>query len=133
MLRYMLPVTHRPDRDGVVSQHRHVPFFLALEIAAQAWARALATTCEGLLAPADLAVVDVASTYRRELFTGDVLFEVALSKFGSSSLTFALELTQHDHPAASLTATLVKVDADRLHSMPFTPEQRAALDRLLLV
>ncbi|WP_261559963.1 acyl-CoA thioesterase [Frankia tisae] len=132
MLPFMLPVTHRPDRDGVVSQHRHVPFFLALEIAAQAWAQALATTCEGLLAPADLAVVDVTSTYRRELFTGDVLFEVTLAKFGSSSLTFALELSQNEQAAASLTTTLVKVDADRLHSMPFTPEQRAGLQRLLL-
>jgi acyl-CoA thioesterase FadM len=130
MLRFELPVTHRPDREGTVASSSHVPFYLALEITSQAWAAALAATCAGVLEPTELAVVNVTSDYRRELFVGEVSFDVTLKSFGVSSLTFGIELSQFGHSAATVSTTLVRVDANREHSVPFSTAQRDGLEEL---
>ena len=130
MPRYLLDVTHRPERDGTILTAAHVPYYLALEVSATAWGLALEAACVGVLTPRQLAVVSVVSEFRRELFTGPVLFDVRLLRYGRSSLTFGVELTQNDRSAATVTTTLALVDDARLHSVPLSDAQRARLDGL---
>lgn len=131
MPHYRLPITHRPERDGSTSDSRHVPYFLALEVAAQAWGMALVEACGDLLGPRDLAVVHVECDFRHELFIGEVDLEVALVKLGSSSLRWHIELVQEGRRAGTVVSVVCRVDDDRVTALPLSPEQRAALEPLL--
>jgi acyl-CoA thioesterase FadM len=131
MTTYCMQLAHRPDRDGTVTASRHVPFFLALEVMAQAWARLLADGVGELLSPMDLGVVNVQSDFRRELFTGEADYDVTLARFGTSSLTFAFTITQAGQVAAKGETTLARTDTGRVRSVPLTDEQRAALKAML--
>ncbi|HMD24688.1 MAG TPA: hypothetical protein VKH61_11345, partial [Streptosporangiaceae bacterium] len=63
---------------------KHVPFYLALEVASQAWAATLAEYCQDLVSPMDMAVVNVTGNFFREVFVGEVDVEVALKRIGTS-------------------------------------------------
>ena len=130
MLRYELPMTDSPFPRQVVPGE-HVPYYLALEITASAWMRAMATTLDGVLEPTDLAVRAVNSDFQRELFVGPVAFDVTLLRYGTSSLTFDVDLSQYGSFAARVSTTLVRVDDSRRHALPFSAAQRAGLDKLL--
>src|SRR5260370_38145835 len=67
-----LLVTRPPPRDGPPVTSSHVPFYLALEAAADAWAMTLGEHCGDLLSPMAMAVVNVTSNFRRELFVGEI-------------------------------------------------------------
>jgi acyl-CoA thioesterase FadM len=131
--RYVVPVTHRPQRDGTIPASRHVPFYLALETASDAWALALAEHCGSVVTPGELAMVHVDSDFGRELFTGELGIEVAVRRIGRTSITVGVELFQADVPAGTVTFVLAKVDADRVHSVPLTEKQHAALESLLVL
>jgi acyl-CoA thioesterase FadM len=128
--RYELPLTHRPTRDGKQIRVSHVPYYLALEMMAEAWASAIDATCEGVLKPSDLGVVHVTSDFSREVFIGDSVIDVALTKIGVTSLTFHVELAQEGQKAATLTAVLAQVDPTRTYAVPLSDEQREALEGL---
>jgi acyl-CoA thioesterase FadM len=128
---YRMALAHRPERDGTVTPSTHVPFFLALEVMAQAWGRLLADELGDVLTPMDLGVVNVQSDFRRELFTGEADYDVTLAKLGTSSLTFAFTITQAGEVAASGQTTLARTDSGRVRSLPLTAEQRTALGALL--
>ncbi len=130
MLRFRLSLAHSRADDGSTPTSDHVPFYLALEYTAEAWQRALATTCTGLLEPRDLGVVNVTSDFGRELFVGPADFDVSLLRLGTSSLTFHIQVLQRGEPAADVTITLAQVDGRREHSVPLAPDQRAALSLL---
>ncbi len=125
-----MTLQNRPVR-GDGRPGSHVPYYLALEVAAEAWAAAMATTCHGLLEPWDLGVVHVRSDFRFELFVGETDFDVELRRIGSSSIAFGVTITQEGRSTATVTAVLARVDDLRTHSVPFSPEQRAALEKLL--
>jgi acyl-CoA thioesterase FadM len=127
-----MTITHPPMRDGGVITSAHVPFFLALEAMADAWANALADHCSGVLAPTDLGVVHVDSDFAHEVFVGEVTIDVDLEKVGTSSLTFRVTLTQGGRRAAVMTTVLARVDSTRLHALPLSDAQRAALGTLSL-
>jgi acyl-CoA thioesterase FadM len=125
-----LDISHRPHSESRSMTPRHVPFYLALEVASDAWARALATTCDGILTPSDLGVVNVTSDFSHEAFTGEATFDVALERVGTTSLTFAIQIVQHGHVVGALRTTLVRVDELRDHALPWSHVQRAALEEL---
>jgi acyl-CoA thioesterase FadM len=129
--RYRLPVTHRPERDGSTIDSRHVPYYLALEVAATGWGMALVEACGELLGPRDLAVVHVECDFRHELFTGEAEVEVELAGLGSSSLRWQVELVQDGRRAGSVVSVVCRVDDDRVTAVALTPEQRAALETVL--
>jgi acyl-CoA thioesterase FadM len=128
--RYALQVTHRPERDGRVVSDPHVPFFLALEAAADAWMLALGEFCEDILLPSDVGVVNVTSDFRRELFIGLLHVDVSLQAIGISSATFVMRLFQYDRFAGSVRLVVAKVNAGRTHSLPLTDVERAALETI---
>ncbi len=128
--RHTLVVTHPPPRDGPPVTSRHVPFYLALEAAADAWAMTLGEHCGDLLSPMAMAVVNVTSNFRRELFVGEISVEVSLKRIGTSSVTFLLELFQGGHAAGTVDFVVVQVDFLRVHPVPLTPAQRAALQTI---
>jgi acyl-CoA thioesterase FadM len=128
--RHTLVVTHPPPRDGPPVTSRHVPFYLALEAAADAWAMTLGEHCGDLLSPMAMAVVNVTSNFRRELFVGEIAVEVSLKRIGTSSVTFLLELFQGGHAAGIVDFVVVQVDFLRVHPVPLTPAQRAALQTI---
>ncbi len=129
-LTYALTMTHRPLRDGSIINERHVPFYLALETAADAWLLSMREHCAGVLEPQDVAVVHVASDFRRELFTGAVEVEVALHRIGRSSITFLMEVVQAGRRAATITFVVARVDPSRVHSMAVSTDERAALQTI---
>ncbi|MCW2548976.1 MAG: hypothetical protein JWN96_3436, partial [Mycobacterium sp.] len=127
MPRYLLAISHPPTRDGLPNADRHVPFYLALEAAADGWALALEEFCGGLLKPSDVAVVHVTSNFRREIFVGPVNVDVTLTSIGTSSISFMLELVQGGHSAGSVRLVVAKVDPLRLEAVPLTSDEAAAL------
>jgi acyl-CoA thioesterase FadM len=128
--RYTLLVTHPLPRDGRPVTSTHVPFYLALEFAAEAWARTLGEYCGDLISPMAMAVVNVTSNFRREVFVGEVAVEVTLKRIGTSSVTFLLELFQAGHSAGTVDFVVVQVDVPRVRAVPLTPAQRAALQTI---
>jgi acyl-CoA thioesterase FadM len=124
-------MTHRPERDGSTIASTHVPYFLALEVAADAWGRALTEACGDLLGPRDLALVHADCDFERELFIGEAEADVALVKVGSSSLSFTVEFAQGGRRAGRVNTVLSLVDEDRVHSVPLSEPQRVALNTLL--
>jgi len=126
--RYTLVAAHPPARDGRPVTSTHVPFYLALELASDAWAMTLGEHCADLLSPMDMAVVNVTSNFRRELFVGEIAVEVSLKRIGSSSVTFLLELFQAGYSVVDFV--VVQVDVPRLHAVPLTPAQRVALQTI---
>ena len=126
-----MPVTHRPDRDGAAVTSRHVPYFLALEVAAQAWARLLDELGQGVLSTADVAVVRAEFNFRRELFTGSLDADVEVTRVGRSSVAFAIALYQRDMLAATGETVVARTDEARLVSVPLSPVQRAMLESLV--
>ena len=130
---YRLPVYHRPERDHTAVTSRHVPYYLALEVAALAWARLLDERGRGLLAASDLAVVSTQFDFRRELFTGYVDVDVDVVRVGTSSVTFAQQLYQDDVRAATGETVVAQTDDARTRAIPLSPEQRAMLGSLVRV
>jgi acyl-CoA thioesterase FadM len=126
-----MPVTHRPDRDGAAVTARHVPYFLALEVAAQAWARLLDELGQGVLSTADVAVVRAEFNFRRELFTGSLDADVEVTRVGRSSVAFGIALYQRDMLAATGETVVARTDEARLVSAPLSPIQRAMLESLV--
>jgi acyl-CoA thioesterase FadM len=126
-----MPVTHRPDRDGAAVTSRHVPYFLALEVAAQAWARLLDELGQGVLSTADVAVVRAEFNFRRELFTGSLDVDVEVTRVGRSSVAFGIALYQRDMLAATGETVVARTDEARLVSAPLSPIQRAMLESLV--
>jgi acyl-CoA thioesterase FadM len=124
-------ITHRPERDGSIIESNHVPYYLALEYAADAWGTALVDTCGGLLGPRDLAVVHADCDFRHELFIGEVDLDVTLVKLGASSLRWHVELAQEGRHAGTVVAVVCRVDDDRVTAVPLSAEQRRALETLL--
>jgi acyl-CoA thioesterase FadM len=108
----------------------HVPFYLALEVAAGAWMLALAVTCADLLTPHDLAVVNATSNFSHEIFLGEAAFDVCLERIGVSSLQFTVAIEQHGRAVGQFATTLVRVDERREKSVALSSAQRAALERL---
>jgi len=128
--RYELPITHRPTRDGQQVTTAHVPYYLALEMMAEAWGMAIADACQDVDGPHELGVVHVTGDFAHEVFVGEAVIDVSLEKVGTSSLTFAIELAQGGQTAARITAVVAQVDPTRRRSVPFSIEQRAALELL---
>jgi len=128
--RVQLDVTQRPRPDGTVPASTHVPFYLALEMMFEAWRRVLATTCQDILEPRDLGVVNVTSDFGRELHVGATAFDVDLERVGTSSITFRIDVGQNGQHAATIRTTLAQVNDDRTRSVPLSPLQRAALELL---
>lgn len=128
--RHTLVAAHPPARDGQPVTSNHVPFYLALELAADAWEKTLGEHCGDLLSPTDMAVVNVTSNFRHELFVGEIGVEVTLKRIGNSSVTFLLELFQSGRSAGTVDFVVVQVDLPRLHAVPLTPAQRAALQAI---
>jgi acyl-CoA thioesterase FadM len=128
--RRTLLVTHPPPRHGPPVTSKHVPFYLALEVASQAWAATLAEYCGDLVSRMDMAVVNVTGNFFREVFVGEVDVEVALKRIGTSSVTFLLELFQAGHRAGTVDLVVAQVDAGRVHAVPLSPAQRAALQAI---
>ncbi|MCW2617933.1 MAG: hypothetical protein JWR28_1082 [Modestobacter sp.] len=124
-------MTHRPERDGSATTSAHVPYYLALEVAALAWARLLDECGHGLLTAGDMAVVRTEFDFRRELFTGFLDAEVDIASIGRSSVAFAVALHQHDQLAATGTTVVARTDEARLLAVPLSPEQRAMLESLV--
>jgi acyl-CoA thioesterase FadM len=128
---YTLTMSHRPTRDLEILTYSHVPFYLALEMNSDAWAKTFDETADGLLTPAEMAVVHVDSDFRVELFTGEADFDVQLTRIGVSTLTWQVEIFQGGKSAATVTTILSRVNGKRTHSIPLTDEQRAAFEPLL--
>jgi acyl-CoA thioesterase FadM len=128
--RYSLQVAHRPERDGRLITDPHVPFFLALEAAADAWSLALAEFCEDILLPSDVGVVNVTSDFRHELFVGLLHVDVSLQSIGVSSVTFIMRLFQAEQCAGSVRLVVAKVNEARTQSVALTAVERAALETI---
>lgn len=126
-----MPVTHRPNRDGSAVTSRHVPYYLALEVASDAWARLLDELGDGLLSTADVAVVHTEFDFRRELFTGELDVDVEVTRVGRSSVAFAVALYQRDLLAGTGETVVAQTDEARLVSVPLSPVQRAMLESLV--
>lgn len=118
-----MPLTHRPTRDGLIVDAAHVPAYLALELASQAWADALAVTSAGVLDATDVMIVHVTSDFSRELLTGDVDVEVVLTKIGRSSLTARVSIDQDGNHAALATFVLVRVAHGRAVALTDTERE----------
>ncbi|MCW2542753.1 MAG: hypothetical protein JWM40_305 [Frankiales bacterium] len=131
MPSYELPLTHRPQRDGSAVTSRHVPYFLAAEVFALAWAQTLTDLGPGLISARDVAVVNAHFDYHHEVFTGTATFTVEVQKVGVASIRFGLQLAQEGRVAATGTTTVVRTDRGRTRSVPLTDAQREALDRVV--
>ena len=110
-----------------------MPYYLALEVAALAWARLLDEGGRGLLAAPDLAEVSTQFDFRRELFTGYVDVDVDVVRVGTSSVAFAQQLYQDDVRAATGESVVAQSDDARTRAIPLSPEQRAMLGSLVRV
>jgi len=110
-----------------------VPYYLALEVAALAWARLLDERGQGLLAARGLAVVGTQFDFRRELFTGYVDVDVDVVRVGNSSVAFAQQLFQDDLHAATGETVVARTNEARTRAVPLSPEQRAMLGSLVRV
>jgi acyl-CoA thioesterase FadM len=122
-------LTNRLAGDPDLAMGGHMPFFEILRASARAYAAALVSLSDGLISARDMALVNLNSDFRGEMFAGEAVFDVAVQRLGSSSVTLAMELSQQNRPAAAITVVLVHVDERRGHSVPFSAAQRAALER----
>lgn len=129
MYRSTLPLTHRPMRNGSAVEAAHVPAYLALELASQAWTNAVADSSEGLLTATQLVIVNITSNFSRELLVGTADVEVVLKRVGRSSLTVDVAIDQESERAAVATFTLVHVVGGVAH--PLSDEQRGSLASLV--
>lgn len=108
---------------------RHVPYYLALEVMALAWARLLEDV--GVLTAGDVGVVHVEFDFARELFIGEADVDAEVVAVGRSSVAFALVMHQDGRRAASGRTVIARTDEARTHSQPLTDAQRAALTPLI--
>jgi acyl-CoA thioesterase FadM len=125
---YTLPISHRPNREGEHGGGAHVPVFLAIEFLMHAYHRALTQWCGSALTAQEMVIVKVTGDFGREVFVGNAQFDVSIAALGTSSLTVSVSLSQGDVPAVGATLILVRVAPDRVHSQPFTDEQRSLLE-----
>jgi acyl-CoA thioesterase FadM len=133
MRRGSIPVTltNQQSSDEKPALGDHVAFFDSLRAAAGAYAAAILSASDGLLSARDMALVNLTSDFKGELFVGEAIFDVVLQRIGATSLTFAMELSQSGKVAATISVVLVHVGDGRESSVPFTAAQRSALERLL--
>ncbi|MCW2622288.1 MAG: hypothetical protein JWL64_1890 [Frankiales bacterium] len=110
---------------------RHVPFYLALELMSDAWARLLVEGAGGALVANDVGVVAVDYVFKRELFVGDAEVDAEVAAIGRSSVAFDTAITQGGIRACSGRITVARTDEARLHSVPLSEVQRAALQPLV--
>jgi acyl-CoA thioesterase FadM len=132
MHRFITDMTHRPERDGTVSQSSHSPFYLPLELATYAWVSMLDLAGDEELTAGHFAVVNLTADYHREIHIGEATYDVTLERIGNSSITLAIDVVQAGEQAATIRVVQVKVDGERVHPTPFTPKQRECLERLQL-
>jgi hypothetical protein len=126
-----MTLAHRPDRDGTPVTARHVPFYLALELMADAWARLLVETAGGVLLTGDVGVVAVDYSFKRELFVGGAEVDAEIASVGRSSVAFDTAIHQLGRRACSGRITVARTDAARLHSVPLSAAQREVLEPLI--
>lgn len=126
-----MPLTHRPDRDGSAVRSRHVPYYLALEVMALAWAQLLDEVGGGVLRAGDVGVVHVEFDFSRELFVGEADVDAEVVAVGRSSVAFSLVMHQEGRLAATGRTVVARTDQTREHSLPLTEEQREALNRVV--
>jgi len=122
---------NNPDRAEESIYGDHMTFPLSLQACADAWTSALIGACGGSLAPSDLGVVNVTSDFRRELFTGDAMIGITLTRLGTSSISLRAEIVQFAQSAVTVSVVLVRVDGTRRRSVPLSDAQRAALGTIL--
>lgn len=130
MPRFVVPLQHRPHRDGSVPTSAHVPFYLAHETVSDAWLLAMEQYCVPVLRPADIAVVHVESDFHRELFTGELTVDLAVRRIGRRSFTVSFLLEQDGASAGSSEITFAVVDAGRTAAIDIQDAQRSALEGL---
>jgi acyl-CoA thioesterase FadM len=128
--RFVVPMQHRPGRDGTTPTSRHVPFYLAMEAASDAWQLALQQFCAPEIAPMDLAMRSVSSDFRRELFTGELTVDVEVRRIGTTSFVVGMALEQDGDDAGDIEFVFVLVDGSRTSAVPVTPAQRAVLEKM---
>ncbi|MGY1810021.1 acyl-CoA thioesterase [Blastococcus sp. SYSU D00669] len=126
MARFVVPVQHR----RATIDDRHVPFYLAMETASDAWQLALREFCVPEIGPRDLAMVHVSADFRRELFTGELTVDVVVRRIGRTSFTAGLRLEQDGADAGDVEFTFALVDAGRTSAVALTEAQRAVLEKL---
>ncbi|WP_084727303.1 hotdog domain-containing protein [Rhodococcoides yunnanense] len=126
MYRSTLPLTHRPTREGTIVDDAHVPAYLALELATEAWASALHHASAGAFTAREVVIVNVASDFSRELLVGTVDVEVVVKRVGRSSVVVEVGIEQDGVRAAVASFTLVHV-VDGV-ARPFTHAQRRILE-----
>jgi acyl-CoA thioesterase FadM len=124
-------MTHPPARDGSPVTMAHVTFFLALEVASDAWSRTVGELCAPALTMADLAVVRVEADFRREMFTGELTVDVAVRRIGRASITVGTELEQDGRSTGAVTFVFSRVGDGRVGSLPLSAEQRRVLEALV--
>ena len=128
MYRATLPLTHRPARDGSAVEAAHVPAYLALELASQAWADALSHASARRFTAMDVMIVNVTSNFSRELLVGIADVEVSVAKVGRSSFSVDVAIDQHGERAALASFTLVRVVDGSASAL--TDDHRRVLDTL---
>lgn len=129
MYRSTMPLTHRPARDGSTVDAAHVPAYLALELASEAWGDALADASAGVLTEIDVMIVNVGSDFSRELLVGEAEVEVEVTKIGRSSLTARVAIAQGGHRAAVATFVFVRVTDGR--AVALTDDERDSIASLV--
>jgi acyl-CoA thioesterase FadM len=121
-------IAHRPERNGSVPDFDHVPYFLAVEVAADAWRAALEDRCPELIATAAIAAVHVSADFSAELFTGETIVQSRVARIGRSSFTMVVDIVQNGVHGASIATTLAKVDPNRTRSIALTAAERSSLE-----
>jgi len=77
-----------------------------------------------------MAMVRLEIDYRKEIrFPATLKLGVRLCRLGSSSITLACAIFDNDVCVSTSKAIVVRFDAKARASKPFTPEERAALER----
>lgn len=129
---YPIPMIQRRLRDGSVPTNPHMTFHTILEFCEIAWQAAFAEACGDLINKHDLAVVTIATDYRREMRVGDAEWQVALTRIGGSSMNVVVEGFQEGLSAVATTATLVLLNHDHSGSQQISAQQRVGLETLLV-
>jgi acyl-CoA thioester hydrolase len=77
-----------------------------------------------------MAMVRLEIDYRKEIrFPATLKLGVRLCRLGSSSITLACAIFDNDVCVSTSKAIVVRFDSQARASKPFTPEERAALER----
>ncbi|MDJ0392878.1 hotdog domain-containing protein [Rhodococcus sp. G-MC3] len=129
MYRKTMALSHRPARDGTLIEVAHVPAYLALELATEAWAGALLEVSERVITAANVMIVNISSNFSRELLVGSVDVEVAVTRVGTSSLVLEVSIFQADIRSAVAAFTVVRVVDGA--ACPLTDAQRASIASLV--